>query len=213
MSEEHEERVSPSQGEAGRSEGGGARGAASQPSLSSRSAINRILDVAVPVAVILLFVVAFFSANSKPIHGLVGEPAPPFKLPSRGGAAVSLDDFKGKVVLLDFWATWCEPCLRQMPRLAEAQEIIGPDLTVISVNVDEEVENRDGKIDAFMNTAKVDFDVLVDDGTAADLYRVESVPALVLVGPDGVVRYADSGVHETEVLVEKVQAVMEGGGV
>jgi len=169
-----------------------------------------LLDYIVPAAVVLLFVVAFFSASSKPIHALIDKPAPAFKLPARSGELVALADARGKVVVLDFWASWCEPCLRQMPKLAEVGEIVGPDVVILSVNVDEATEDRDGKIAAFLTTAKVDFDVLVDNGTAADLYHVDSLPALVIVDRDGVVRYADAGVHDTDLLVRKIEELRGG---
>ena len=166
---------------------------------------SRLFDYFLGAALAAFLILAFVMDSGGELDGLVGAEAPAFELRSRSGKTLGPGDFRGQTVVLDFWATWCTPCFRQMPKLARAVELVGDDVVVLSVNVDEAVADRDHKIDRFIESAKVDFDTLVDNGTAQQLYGVRTLPSLVVVGPDGVVRWAATGVHDTAELVEAIE--------
>lgn len=172
-----------------------------------RTARARLLDYFLVAALAIFFVLAFVMDSGSELDGLVGVEAPAFELRSRSGETLGPGDFRGKTVVLDFWATWCTPCFRQMPKLAEAVELVGDDVVVLSVNVDEEAADRAHKIDRFIESANVEFDTLVDNGTAQQLYGVRTLPSLVVVGPDGVVRWTGTGVHDTAEIVEAIEGV------
>jgi thiol-disulfide isomerase/thioredoxin len=180
---------------------------------SKSSGLNKakIADWAIlAVIVSLLGWAAISTFHEAPLRQLVGEPAPAFKLKTRSGDVRGPVQYQGHVVLLDFWATWCNPCFRQMPILAEVEEQVGDELVVLPVNIDEPSANRKSAIDAFLKEAGTERDTLMDTGAVSGMYGVETIPALVLIDPDGIVRWTGSGVTARERLVAEVKAA--GGG-
>lgn len=122
--------------------------------------------------------------SGDPAQKLVGQPAPAFKLENLEGNSISpLDDFKGKVIVLDFWATWCPPCRAAMPHLEElykAQRDLG--VAVFAVNQREGKE----KAQAFMIQQNLSMPVLLDtNGEAGAQYLVTGIPQTVVIGKDG----------------------------
>lgn len=118
-------------------------------------------------------------------------PAPAFSLPDKAGATVSLDDFKGQVVLLNFWASWCGPCREEMPLLVELHqryEALG--FTMLGINVEED----SAAADKFLGAVPVSFPILYDrTNSVSKLYDVIAMPSTVLIGRDGSVRYIHHG--------------------
>jgi thiol-disulfide isomerase/thioredoxin len=123
---------------------------------------------------------------------LVGSEAPDFTLNDAAGNEVTLSDLRGKVVMLDFWATWCGPCRQVMPSLQRLHEEYSADgLLVYGVNSEEVT-----LVDEFLTHNGYTFPTLRDSqNTAAMLYRVEGIPTTVLVGRDGVVIEHFVGAH------------------
>jgi thiol-disulfide isomerase/thioredoxin len=121
----------------------------------------------------------------------VATPAPPFTLDRRGGGRVALADLRGKVVLINFWATWCGPCRKEMPLLEQIQKKYGPlGFTMLGVNVEE-----DGRLfDAFLKDVPVTFPILLDPANGVSkLYNVSAMPSTVIVDRKGNVRYIHQG--------------------
>ncbi|MBN8280640.1 MAG: TlpA family protein disulfide reductase, partial [Gammaproteobacteria bacterium] len=100
------------------------------------------------------------------------EPAAPFSLTSREGKAVSLKDLKGQVVLINFWATWCGPCRKEMPLLEQIQKKYGPlGFTMVGVNVEEDTR----LMDTFLKDVPVTFPILLDPANGVSkLYNVSA---------------------------------------
>lgn len=117
----------------------------------------------------------------------VGQEAPDFKLKSLAGKSVSLKDFRGeKVVVLDFWASWCAPCLRAIPELNRIQKDYEKDVQVLGINIRE----KPAAVLSVKKKYMVKYPILLDlNGSVAKEYRVRGIPTLILVDKDGVVQY------------------------
>lgn len=114
----------------------------------------------------------------------VGNPAPGFSLGAAAdGETVRLEDQRGKVVLLNFWATWCGPCRIEMPLLQQAYESYGADgLVVLGVDFDETAE----QVQAFGRQLALSFPLLLDPGGAVQqLYRVPGYPTSAVIDREG----------------------------
>ncbi len=120
----------------------------------------------------------------------VDSPAPDFKLESLSGEDVQLADFRGQIVLLNFWATWCGPCRLEMPAFQERFEQYGGDLQIVAVNFDE----PRGKVGVFADELGLTFEILLDPGGEIQkLYQVRGYPTSYFVDADGVVRVMHIG--------------------
>jgi len=116
-----------------------------------------------------------------------GEPAPPFTLPDLADRAVSLASFKGSLVLIHFWATWCPTCREEMGLLEEAARGHTRGFVILGVNLGE----KRTKVASYVEASGITFPVLLDGrGKVAAAYDVLSLPITVVVAPDG--RVADS---------------------
>jgi len=115
----------------------------------------------------------------------IGEAAPDFTVQD-GGKAVSLHDFHGKVVVLNFWATWCPPCVEEMPSLVNLQsELKGKNVTVLAVSLDVD----EGAFDKFIKDHKVDLLAVRDpDQKSNALYGTFKFPETYIIDRDGKVR-------------------------
>ena len=115
--------------------------------------------------------------------------APPaFSLKDLDGRVHALADFRGSVVLVNFWATWCEPCQDEMPSMRRLRErLAGQPFAILGVNYGGESE---AKVRAFRQRLEIDFPLLLDPGGETPRgWRVRVLPATFLVGRDGRVRY------------------------
>ena len=116
---------------------------------------------------------------------------PAFELKDLSGRNHRLADYRGKVVLVNFWATWCEPCRNEMPAIEMLKEkFAGRPFAVLGVNVDE----PEARIRKFLSLVPLSFPVLLDrEGKLTRAWKVRVLPASFLVGPDGKVRYSVIG--------------------
>ena len=107
---------------------------------------------------------------------------------------VNLKDYRGRFVLLNFWATWCSPCLKEMPDFEKAYLQMGQDkLVVLAVGMGESIE----KIKAFFNKHGFSFPLLADDKMEiTKLYGVRNIPVTYMIGPDGVVLGRALGIRD-----------------
>jgi len=116
-----------------------------------------------------------------------GAAAPETRLVMLDGGRVTLSSLKGKWVLVDFWATWCPPCVEEMPYLVKVAEAYGPrGLTFLAVNQDGAGETREVQSFAEGVPGLRPYVALAPNGLPSD-WRVDVLPTLYLVGPDGTV--------------------------
>lgn len=113
----------------------------------------------------------------------IGNPAPPFSLTDLDGKKFTLDDFKGKYVLLDFWATWCGPCVKGMKDFPDLQKKLGDSLLIVSINVDSDI----AKAQKFVERNGYTWQFLYSgtDHPVLKEYNVKGYPTYLLIDPTG----------------------------
>ena len=113
----------------------------------------------------------------------VGAPAPGFRLPDLAGNEVALEDYRGRVVLVNFWATWCKPCEDEMPAMDRLyQEFAPTGFELLAVSVDEGIE----EVEAFQERLRLSFPILHDpDKDASEAYQSYRFPETFLIDRDG----------------------------
>jgi cytochrome c-type biogenesis protein len=123
--------------------------------------------------------------------------APDFKLESLSGEEVELSDFRGQVVLLNFWATWCAPCRLEMPAFQDRFDHFSPDLVILAVNNNE----TSTEVSEFVQELGLTFDPLLDPGAEIqDLYQIIGYPSTFFVNPDGQIQEIHIGIMTEEQL-------------
>jgi peroxiredoxin len=135
--------------------------------------------------------VTAFAATSLASSGLEGQPAPDFALKSSTGENLRLSEYRGDVVMINFWATWCGPCRQEMPLLDELYtRYARVGFSLLGVNIDDDSRRAMQMIDEL----GVHFPVLFDSRKEVSrLYEVDAMPVTVLVDREGVVRYVHHG--------------------
>lgn len=138
---------------------------------------------------------------------MISKPAPTFTLKDLEDKSISLADQKGKVVVLDFWATWCVPCARSMPHLDKIYKELGPrGLNVYAINLRE----TKAQVEQFMKEQKLSMPALLDtDGKVADSYKVQPIPQTVVIGKDGTILKVMFGVGLLEGSEEEFRKTIE----
>ncbi len=150
---------------------------------------RHVLKLPMPLAIVgLMLVVVFFPARGarEIIWGAEPVQAPTFTLPNLQGAPVSMGEYQGKVILLNFWATWCRDCVREMPefeKLYQAHKEKG--LSVLAIALDKKGRPA---VEAFLQDEhlEVTYPILLDpEERVARNYRLSWVPVTVVIGRDG----------------------------
>jgi thiol-disulfide isomerase/thioredoxin len=119
-------------------------------------------------------------------------PPPGVSLPGLDGGSKKLP--QGKVTLVDFWATWCEPCRVSMPRVQQIWKKYQPaGLELYSVDTDDDTPDRDPSVREFLIKNRLNFPVVLDDGSASKAFSVASLPTMVLLNKQGKVIWTDVG--------------------
>jgi len=150
--------------------------------------------IRISLAVLALY--GFFGSGNA-----IAAPAPDFKLQGQQ-KQVKLSDYRGQIVYIDFWASWCQPCRKSFTWMNKMQSLYGKDgFKVIAINLDEDRK----KADKFLKQIPANFDVAYDPrGNTAESYNVKAMPSSYLVDKQGNVIHANLGFRGND--EEKLEA-------
>lgn len=160
------------------------------------------------VCCIMLFIITVVSISSASAIS-VGEKAPNFILKDVSGTDVSLDRFKGRIVFINFWATWCPSCKYELKYLNDLQER-HKDIVVLAININKEKSD----CSKFLSKNPANITVLLDpDGTAANAFKGRSMPTSYIIDKDGTIRHIHFGFNEDKdpALWDKAISEIKGG--
>jgi peroxiredoxin len=157
------------------------------------------------------FILIFLPALASAV--IVNKKAPDFTLSGLDGKAVSLNEFKGRVVFLDFWASWCAPCKKEMPELNKlAEKFNDADMAVVAVSVDKKKEHAG----AFMSTipgVSRRFVALHDpEASVVSAYMAQAMPTSFIIDRAGVIRFVHFGYRESDPAdwVKEIDSLLKG---
>lgn len=150
-------------------------------------AMNKVFGI------LLVITIAIF-ANDGPE---VGQAAPQFQGTTFDGKKIELTDFKGKVVLIDFWASWCGPCRKEMPFLIELYHRYGKSsFEIVAINIDENLDNAETFMDQLPKGIR--FTVLKDpQQEIPPKYQIKGMPTSILLDKKGIIRFWHTGFKES----------------
>ena len=138
----------------------------------------------------------------------VGKAAPDFTFTSAMPLSKprKLSDYRGKPVALHFWATWCGPCVRELPLIAGVTESKAGELTVIAVNCAE----MDRTVSSFLSKRNIRLNLVMDsDGKISRLYNINAIPQTFMIDADGVIRSVQVGSYTKKELDNAVNTLLE----
>ena len=151
--------------------------------------------------VVLLFCFAVLLSSSGVV--IAEEVAPDFTLTDIDGGEFSLGDFRGKVVVLDFFATWCGDCVDGIPHLRSLHEDFGEDLVVISISVSPSSDTVE-LLQQFRQAHQIEWIVTRDTVGISDLYDVQIVPTLVIIDREGYIQHRHVDLTDETVLRDEI---------
>ncbi len=131
------------------------------------------------------------SAQAHELKAWKGGATPPLALKDLGGKTHKLEDYRGKVVMVQFWATWCPPCLKEMPAMQRLEKkMAGKPFVILAVNMGE----SEKEVREFVNRMQVGFTVLMDEeGKGVGDWKVFVAPSTFLLDPQGNIRHTLQG--------------------
>ncbi len=147
------------------------------------------------------------SSEAAPAALRPGTIAPDFTLKDLQGNPVKLSDFRGKVVLLNFWATWCPPCRYEMPFVESVyQEQAAKGFVVLAVSIDDDP----AAVPQFVKEFGLTFPVVIDtpDKRVSNLYRLYPIPTSYFIDRDGVIRDVHVGAMDKKTILQKISKLM-----
>lgn len=177
---------------------------------------SRFVKVILILAVILLG--AAWIAQSReqtgirPAEGLTEAPiagyaAPDFTLSLTTGETVSLSDFRGQPVVLNFWATWCPPCRAEIPFFQNASRHYNGQVAILGVNDGESLST----VSPFVTEFGMTYPVLLDSDSEVTIrYRVSALPTTIFIDSDGIIQEVFPGIINQAVLESRIEALIQG---
>ena len=143
-------------------------------------------------SIVAMIALCFAAADALALN--VGDQAPPFVLPMASGETISLEKLRGRVVYVDFWASWCGPCRRSFPWMNEMQQRYGDrDVTIVAINVDKRREDAD----RFLRQYPAKFAVVYDAaGVTPGAYDVKAMPSSYVIDRAGRIAVIEHGYRD-----------------
>jgi cytochrome c biogenesis protein CcmG/thiol:disulfide interchange protein DsbE len=163
--------------------------------------------IALTTALLIVFTISSAKVSSSVAPTESRKTAPDFTLDDSKGAPIKLSDYKGKVVLLDFWATWCHGCGTEIPWFIEYQtKYKDSGLAVIGVSMDD-----DGwkVVKPFIEEKKMNYAVVLGNADVAKLYKVDAMPVTVLIDREGRIAESYDGVVDRAACEAKIQSLLK----
>jgi len=165
------------------------------------------------IVIALLLVASLYEVATHHSHtaggrpGAIGSAAPGFSLQDLHGKPLTLADYGGKVVLLNFWATWCTPCRGEIPQFVDFQNTLGPQgLQLIGISMDDDAK----PVQEFYQQFKMNYPVAVGNANLAESYGgVLGLPVTFLIGRDGRIAAKYVGAADLNALQQKIQALLQ----
>ena len=135
------------------------------------------------------YILSLKSANAKSPYLSIGIKAPDFALPDENGETKTLSDYKGKYVLLDFWATWCKPCIQEIPHLTRAKNYFAnKNFEIISICVDRNTEVQKSIWKKTIAKHNTNWTQLYEESEMTlRKYKISGFPTLILINPEGII--------------------------
>jgi len=160
--------------------------------------------LALVMIVVVLIGVGLYSMRRK--HGPEHRPAPDFNLPQLNGQTLQLSSYRGKVVLLDFWATWCVPCRAEIPHFVELQQKYGDrGLQIIGVSMDDSSE----PVRDFYQQFHMNYPVVMGTAKTGELYGgVLGLPIAFVIGKVGLIDSKKIGAVDMTLLEREIQKLL-----
>jgi thiol-disulfide isomerase/thioredoxin len=143
----------------------------------------------------------------QPQEGLtIGSIAPDFTLGSNRASRVSLSELRGKIVILNFWASWCPPCRHEVPALQSIHHQYGPQgVVVLAINEREKLEN----VERFAHDNSISFAVWLDeDGWAGQVYQVRAIPTTYFIDGEGIIRAVQIGTLTKDQIIAHLEKLL-----
>jgi cytochrome c biogenesis protein CcmG/thiol:disulfide interchange protein DsbE len=167
---------------------------------------RRFSLVARAARIVSVFVLTIVGNAGFAQEGLLNRPAPPFTRTDLENGRVSLASYRGKVVLLNFWATWCGPCIVEIPHFMEWQKQYGPrGLAVLGVSIDDD----GAPVRAFAQKLHVNYPMVMGDARLGENYGgVLGVPVTFLIDRRGIIRARINGESDLHEMEEKIRALL-----
>lgn len=157
-----------------------------------------------------LFLVSFnITPANAAQNGIIGKPAPSFTLLDLNGNKASLSDYKGKVVILDFWATWCPPCIKEIPHFIDLyKEYNNQGLAILGVSLDHQ---GIGIVKAFNQKYKINYPILMADNQVVQAYgNISGIPTTFVIDQAGKIRRMYVGYRDKAVFEADIKALLPG---
>ncbi|RDW17242.1 TlpA family protein disulfide reductase [Oceanobacillus chungangensis] len=165
--------------------------------------VKKLILMIIFSTIISWFGFADISKAADEVGTEIGNVAPDFEIQTLDGETVNLQHFRGKRVILNFWATWCPPCRVEMPDMQKLHE--NEDIIVLAVNLtDSEISQKDVK--TFVNEFGLTFPIGLDKtGGISELYKINPIPTTIMIDSDGKIRFKFFGAMSYDTMTEELE--------
>lgn len=129
----------------------------------------------------------------------INEKAPPFSLRSSRHNLRSLNDYNGKILFINFWASWCAPCQKELPQLDQLMsEYKGKEVSLVAINIDTDRSQAEATLEKLrIGISKME--ILLDpESKVVSAYNVDSMPSSFILDQNGIIRFVHMGFHKTD---------------
>jgi cytochrome c biogenesis protein CcmG, thiol:disulfide interchange protein DsbE len=155
--------------------------------------MKKIIGVMCVMIIILIGIFITFKEKPRSVGVNIGDAAPDFELQTIDGQSVKLSDYKGKKVILNFWATWCPPCKEEMPKLEKYYDQKPADVELLAVNFTVTEKKRENVVQ-FVQKHQYSYPILLDEKNKVNsTYEILSLPTTYFIDSEGVIREKFTG--------------------